>query len=711
MHRKFHLKRAPTFLIILLVSAFFAALPTPKVYAEVSISELSEDEGFVGDLVNLTGQINTINGNYEILFDGTTVKSGNATLGTVEDTFLVPNSTSGNHDVQLRDVLNTTESDALNFTVNTKYIVKAITPQAPKQLQEGTNITLLAEITGGGAGKTTRANITVQDPDNMTYSSPEFLIQIDEFGYGNNISEIYPENFGENAHTFFVGVYNMSLVDTLNATLASGTFTVGLTDASKYHRFQTVYIQAANYTSTEFLTIKITHPNGTVELTPSNASGPIGIITANWTIPANASIGLYRVDVKDTKPLGTEKPVADSQNFTVVSKSFACEVKTFNLDKEPVEGILVEAWNVTSPPIVRNETTNEEGVTIFLLEAANYTFKAFWNASDGPKAGVGGTSWISLAGNLTGGSAVNITCSLAHIKVAVKDVEGMVLPFVGIRVNFTYVSRLDIPITPTPLLSETDITGISIFQNMFTNVSYTIQANRYSYIFDTATINLTSTSWLNITCPAYELIINVYDRNGSALQDAQVKVYEWSIGLSGLVGIENTGANGEVTFNSTFGKYTVDVYKDEILLNQTTILLINQPTTLAVYCKLYNLTLGINVLDFFGQGTPNANVTIEREGTVLSSLNTGAGGGAQFTNLVGGNYKIFVYIGEKTYEITTLYLQESRTITLKIGGIVSIGGFITETSLFITAVFMLLLVAIFLLAFIYRRVKSTPKKE
>ncbi|MCK4477269.1 hypothetical protein KAU88_01920 [Candidatus Bathyarchaeota archaeon] len=710
MHRKFHLKGAPTFLIILLVSAFFAALPTPKVYAEVSISELSKDEGFVGDLVNLTGQINTINGTYEILFDGTTVKSGNATLITVEDVFPVPSSTFGNHQIQLRDVLNATESTVSNFTVNTKYIVKAITPQAPKQLQEGVNVTLLAEITGGDANKTSRASITVQDPANITYSSPEFLIQTDQFGYGS-ISKIYPVDFGGDANTFFIGVYNMSLIDTLNATLASVTFTVGLTDALEYHRFQTVYIQAANYTSVEFLTIKITHPNGTVELTPSNASGSIGIITANWTIPANASIGLYRVDVKDTKPLGTEKPVADSQNFTVVSKSFACEVKTFNLDKEPVKGILVEAWNVTSPPIVRNETTNEEGVTVFLLEAANYTFKAFWNPSDGPKAEVGETSWISLAGNLTGDSAVNITCSLAHIKVAVKGVEGMVLPFVGTRVNFTYISRLNIPITPTPLFSETNITGISIFQNMFTNISYTIQANRYTYIFDTATINLTSTSWLNITCPTYELIINVYDRNGSGLQDAQVKVYEWSIGLSGLVGIENTGANGEVAFNSTFGKYIVDVYKDEILLNQTTILLINQPTTLAVYCRLYNLTLDINVLDFFGQGIPNANVTIEREGTVLLSLNTGAGGGAQFTNLVGGNYKIFVYISEKPCEITTLYLQESRTTTLKIGGIVSIGGFITETSLFITAVFMSLLIAIFLLAFIYRRVKSTAKKE
>ncbi len=704
MHKELHTKKITTFLLILLVSTFFIVMPAANVSAEVSISQLSPSEGRVGTGVSVTGQISTENGSYRILFGDEEVKSGNATLYDVSDTFIIPNSTYGEHLVQLQD-LSTGENSTSKFLVQTHYIIKAVTPPYPEQLQEGANITILAAVTGGNA--TTFANITVTDPANVTHTS-NITIPIVQDGYGE-ANKTYPPDFDKNPHTFYVGTYNMSL-NTFNRTL-EGSFTVGLTDAVEYHRFQTVYIQAANYTSIEFLTIKITHPNGTVELTLSNASGSIGIITANWTIPANASIGLYRVDVKDTKPLGTEKAVADSQNFTVVSKSFACEVKTFNLDKEPVKGVLVEAWNVTSPPIVGDETTNEEGVTSFYLEAANYIFKAFWNTSDGPKAEIGETSWISLAGNLTGDSAVNITCSLAHIKVAIKDVEGMALPFVSINVNFTYISRLDIPITPTPLFSETDITGISIFQNMFTNISYTIQANRYTYIFDTATINLTSTSWLNITCPTYELIISVYDRNGLALQDAQVKVYEWGIGLSGLVGMENTGATGEVAFNSTFGKYIVDVYKDEILLNQTTILLINQPTTLTVYCRLYNLTLGINVLDFFGQGTPNANITIVREGTVLSSLNTGVGGGAQFTNLVGGNYRILVYIGEKTYESTTLYLQESTTITLKIGGIVSIGGFITETSLFITAVFMSLLIAIFLLAFIYHRVKSTPKEE
>ncbi len=705
-----HTKKIVALSIFLLVSAFFAALPAPKVSAEVSINALSKSEGFVGDLVGLTGQINTVNGSYEILFDGTLVKSGNATFTAVMDTFVVPNSTSGDHTVRLRDVLNATESRALNFTVKTKYFIKAITPQAPKQLQEGANVTLLAGVTGGEANKTLRVNMTVQDPLNVTYSSNEFLILINQTGYGSAI-KLYPTDFNGNPHTFFVGLYNLSLIDLSNETLATGNFTVGLTDATEYHRFQTVFIQAANYTSTEWLMIKITSPNETIELPPSNASGPLGIITANWTIPANASLGLYTVEVVYTKPLGPEKPVSDIQNFTIVSKYFTCEVRVFNLDNEPVRGVLVEAWNLTSPPIASDGTTNEAGVASFSLEATDYTFKAFWNVSIGPKSPVGESEVIHLDRDFTGALAVNITASLAHIKVAVKDVNEAALPLVNVRLTFVYRSRLGVPITPSPLSSETNVTGATIFKNMFVNVNYTITVSRYDYTFDSVTVNLTSTRWVNITCPTYELIINVYDRDGSALQNAEVKIYEWSIGLSGLAGTGDTDVNGEVTFNSTFGKYRVDVYKDGVFLNETTVLLVSQPTTFAVYCKLCNLTLDVNVLDYFGQGIPNANVTIEREGTVLSSLNTGADGIARFTGIIGGHYRILIYIGGKPYRIASLYLQDPETVTLKIGGLVLIGSFIAETSYFVTAVFILLVIAVLLFTFLYRRFRSSEKKE
>jgi len=694
LHKKLQARKILIFSMILLVLTFFVPLPVPKVSAEVSINQLSPTKGPVGTVVSVSGQISTPNGTYKIFFNNKEVENGTATDYDVSDTFVVQNQTYGSYPVKLNDV-NTKENSTDYFTVQTDYIVKAVTPPYPKQLQEGSNITIRAIVTGGNV--TTFANITVTDPASTTHSALNISIPVFQDGYGEaNVA--YLTDFDGNPHTFYVGTYNMSL--TALSKTAAGNFTIGLTDAVEYHRFQTVYVQALNYTSNDVLKIKITYNDKIVfESAPNNASGPKGIIAANWTIPANASLGLYRVDVTPTG-----KPVPENQTFTIVSKSFSCEVKTVNLKNEPLEGIVVEANNTTTLNVSTN-TTTKDGLTSFYLEATNYTFTAFFNNKQVSNT----TAEIRLNGTV----ALNISCSLAHITIAVKDTEGNLLPFVSVSANFTYMTRTD-SITTSAVSTETNLTGIATFRNLFTNINYTIEASRYDYTFSTTTTNFTSAiwfDWFNITCPTREFTIKVFDRNSVPLEDAVVNVYDWGIGLNGLVGTGNTGAIGEITFNSTFGKYTVRVYKVGMLLNETTILLIDQPTTLAVYCKLYRLTLSVNVLDYFGQGVSNANVTIEREGIVISSLNTGGDGFAQFTGLIGGNYKIFVYIAEKPYKITTIYLQEPKTVALKIEEIVSIGSFITETGYFITAIFILLIVVVFLLAFIYRRIRSRQKAE
>lgn len=697
MHKKLRKEKIVTFSIILLMLTFFTALPIPRVSAVVSINQLSPAEGPVGTVASVTGQISTENGSYIIFFGDEQIKSGSATLYDVSDTFIVPNSTYGSYPVKLQDTA-TEEYSTLNFTVQTHYIIKAVAPPHPEQMQEGANATILAIVTGGST--MTSVNITITDPANVTHSSLNINIPTAQDGYGET-NRKYPTDFDESPHTFYAGTYNMSL-STSNETLATGSFTIGLTNATEYHRFQTVYVQALNYTSTDMLKVKITHNDEIVfESTPRNASEPKGIITANWTIPANASLGLYKVEVRS---LGTEKPVPENQTFTIVSKSFACEVKTVNLDNEPSEGIVVEANNSVTFTVSTN-TTNKNGLAFFYLEATNYTFAAFLNNTQ-----VGATADVSLAGNLTGTVAPTITCSLAHIKIAVRDSEGCMLPFVSVSANFTYTTRANKTEIGTAS-TETNLTGIAIFRNLFTNNNYTIKASRYGQTFNTTTINLTSTSWFDTTCPTLELIVKVFDRNGAPLQDAVVNVYDWGIGLNGLVETGNTSTSGEIVFNSTFGKYIIKIYKEGTLLNETTVLLTDQPTTFAVYCKLYKLTLDVSVLDYFGQGILNANVTIEREGIVLSSSNTGGNGVAQFTELIGGDYKIFVYTAEKPYKITVLHLQEPKTVTLKIEGIMSIGGFITETSHLITVIFILLVIVVFLLAFIYRRLKSRQTEE
>ena len=715
MERKINAKRAISFSIVtLLVLTFFTALYAPKVLAEVSISQVSPSTGLVGSVVTLTGQITTQNGSYKVFFGTKEVKSGTATQTAVSTTFTVPNSTFGKQLIKLHDVATKENSTTADFHVQTKYVIKALAPSSPQQIQEGADVAVVAVVTGGNF--TTLVNVTVTDPHNVVHSATgNNSIPIVQDGYGE-ADWTYPNTtqFDENPHTFYVGAYRLKLSKD-GETLATGSFTVGLTNATEYHRFQTVFIKAANYTTADFLTVRINYTGGMVELTPSNASSPLGIVAANWTIPWNATLGAYKVEFRSTKPLSFVKPVSDAQGFTVVSKSFNCQIRTLNLDNEPVKGVLIEANNVTDNA-VKSNNTNTNGTVLLNLKATNYTFKAFWNASAGPeaRAQVGETSWISVGtspGDRVGADTINITCSLAHIKVAVENAEGAAVPFAEVRVSFTYTTRLGTPATPTPLLQETDLAGTVAFRNMYVNINYNIRASRYDQAFAVVVSNLTSTTWFNLTCPRYQLLVRVYDRNGVALQDAKVEVYEWSMGLGGLVGTKNTGASGEVTFNSTFGKYFVDVYRYDLLVNHTTVLLINQLTALSVHCRLYSLILDVNVVDYFGLGIPGANVTIEREGETLTSVNTGSNGAAKFTDLVGGNYRIIVYIGEKPYEITTMYFQDPQAVSVKIASLVSIGGFTMETSWFLTAATIILLMAAFLGVFLYRRLKPRQKKE
>ncbi len=702
LHKKQQVTAITTLSIILLTLTFFTASYTPKVFAETSISQLSKYEGFVGDTIELTGQINITDGAYQILFDGHLVKNGTAALNVVKDTFVIPNATLGTYPITLRDVQADVVSSSVNFAVKTQYIGRA----TKTRLQEGENTTILAIITGGEAKTDYSANVTVKDPDNKVYSSNFTISTGPQLGYGGGYGEnvtVYPTDFDANAHTFYVGTYNLTL--NVGSNQSTGTFTVGLTDAVEYHRFQVVNVKAANYTQpTDVMRVTITYGGKTVFTSPNiNASQTGGIVTANWPIPANASLGLYRVNVTRTTPSGTMKPVQDTQTFTIVSKSFACEVRALNLDNEPVKGIVVEAKNATAS--VSTNTTDEEGIASFYVQATNYTFTAFLNDSR-----VGATSIISLSGNLTGAQALNITCSLVHLRVAVKDEGGNVIPYVAVNANFTYIKGTNTTANGTSSI-ETDLSGIATLRNLFVNIDYTVKASRYGNTFQTVTVNLTQTRWLNFTCPTYELVVRVFDRRGLSLQNAQVNVTDWGLGaMSEPVGSQNTAISGEVAFSLTFGKYIVKVYKNGFLLNETSVLLVNQPTNFSVYCRLFNLTLDISVLDYFGQGISNAKVTVEREGFVLSK-NTGGNGVVQFTELVGGNYRIFVHIGERLYQITMLNLQDPQAVTLRIGEVVSIGGFITETSLFATATFIILLVVVLLLVFLYRRLKSSQKKE
>ena len=232
-------------------------------------------------------------------------------------------------------------------------------------------------------------------------------------------------------------------------------------------------------------------------------------------------------------------------------------------------------------------------------------------------------------------------------------------------------------------------------------------------MFESKTVNLTDTKWINFTFPEYELVVNVFDRAGSILEDVRVKIYEWNTGVNADDDWSQQGmttADGIIRFNSVFGKYGVLVFAGDSLINETAVNLIVDSTSFQVQCRLYPLLLTVNIIDYFGQRIAGANVTLEHQ-DFTSSAKTNGGGTAIFDPLPGGKYRILTHISGKPYEIYDLNLREPREVVLRIDRLVSIGGMLTETS-YLTSIILLSVTAVFiLLLYSYRLLRNKRREE
>ncbi len=685
-----------TLITIFISASVLSAHFLSSVQAQPTLISVTPEEGTVGTEVAIIGEIETVNGSYEVLFDNVVVLSGVASIIDVADSFHVPNSTIGVHEIKLRDVSNETESASIDFTVTPDYVVKAEALPETKQFQEGSNVTLFSVVTGEETNKTLRVRIDVVDPENVTYSTAEFLMQTSPLG-NVSMSRVFPVDFGNESHSSFVGDYTLKLVSSTNETLATGSFEIGLTDATEYSRFQTVNIKAANYSDFDQITAVIEFDEETVfQITPVASNGSIEV---NWTIPANASLGTYSLTI-DRKPIAKTPP--DLQDFMIVSASYACKVRAVNTERKPVKGVLIEANNMTDNAVSEN-FTDADGFVSFFLEATNYTFTAFWNSSTAPRAQVGETAQISLSMNVTGETEhLLINCSLANLIIVARDEAGTALPLVETRINFTYVSRLEVPIDES-LTSQTAINGTAKFPVLITNINYTLIVGRYGSRFGEYWVNVTKATTVNVTAPTHRLTLTIYDRNQTKLAGAQVKVFESSTGQNAPEGdyVKEVTSNdfGEAEFNFTFGRYGVIVFLEGIQVNETHLDVVTQPTESSIYCSLYPLTLNITIQDYFGQGIESANVTVEREGRRVASSNTQGNGVVRFTELIGGSYRVVVIMGEETYAIKEMRLQEPEAVYFRIAEVTSIGGLLIGTSAFLSILLVVVLIAVFSISF------------
>jgi len=661
-------------LTLMLFLTMFLQLIIPQVHAaNVEITSVSPKTGKVGDVVNLIGKINTTNGEYQVFLGNVQVAGGSASGNNVNCSFKVPSMPTGNYTLTLCDV--TANMNATSwFFVKTAQYVSVAKPPHPRQLQQGAKtINITVSISGGKAETTYIANITVKTPANETYYSLVSLNTTDK-GEASTLLK-YPENFLGNAHTNYTGIYTVAF----NGTLASDEFSIGLTDQTEYHRGDTVKIVAIGYEMLNGENVSITIGFGNKKVDRFNCTVSNGIVEANWTVPKDAFIGNYSLNIT---PRPENKKVNDTQVFAV--PGFKIEITSRNLAGEPVSNVLVKVFDKNANKTY-NATSNSGGVSTLWLERGEHDFTAYFKNVRVGKA----------SSNITQEAKLNLTCLLTNLKASVVGGQNNALkvPFVTLNLSITYVTDLDgCRVENETIVSQTGVDGFAQFKSFILNASSCkIVASRYGRVFNLNNDTLTGlkpVGWNNITiiCPLEALQVTVLDGKGTPISNALVEARE---AMGGLRYTGYTDQEGQVSLNCLFGLYDLKVYSKGVLLNTTTAELFEEKS-ITICCRLYNLPIYIKVVDYFGQPIPNANVTLERNGVLIGSELTGSNGVVGFTE-IGGTLTIKVYLsGQQPESTITCSIVEARDeanpIVVKVYRYVILASLLLETSWFTTII-------------------------
>lgn len=684
-----------TILMTSLATLFiFSSLLLPHTKAtDVEISSISPAtyRGKVGEEVRIIGTINTTDGWYHIWFDHSLNKSARAIGNKVNATFRVPKLPGGNHTITLHD--EETKNNATTwFYIETGYYIVPDLPKEPKLLQQDDTVNLNLTVTGGKRNTVYCANVTVELPyplNATTYSAIVELSNTTNTGCGN-ATVAYPNEtlfHPSGPHINYTGSYLVYFNKTQD--LAENSFFIGFTDFREYHREEIVEIRAIGYQANETASITIIslETNNTLLSLAVNASQQ-GVINATWPVPSNASIGDYNVTITSEK----KKEIPDSQIIRV--PGYPIKVYTRNLAGDTVPQILVEALDRATNKTYSN-TTETDGLAHLSLEKGNHTLEAFWK-----EVKVNETQ-VTVTGNRT----YNLMCGLTNVKITVKDKDENRMPFVHLNVAYQFNTTKENREKNGSETGETSISGVFYLNSTLPHITYSINASRYGRVFnrENKTVeNLPAKKWFNVTilCPAKTLTLNITEHHRHPLPNARIELIEQMGGISYNVASNHFGV---ATENCTFGKYEVKVYKGNLCLNSTLIDLFND-TDIGIYCKIYNLTLSVRIVDYFGQLIPSANVTLQREGSQYLSP-TKSNGILEFANVTGGDLQITVYLyGESQPCVTkSFFVDMPKTIEIKIGKYVMLVGFLVETSQLTTALMIIAALILILLVEVYRR--------
>ncbi|MCW4053868.1 MAG: hypothetical protein NWE84_02965 [Candidatus Bathyarchaeota archaeon] len=695
------MKKKVAFTLLMLMSVAFSFIPLSLVLGQLGVNIYlvnPEEEGIVGQSVNLQGTIDTTNGEYEIWFGNKLVTSNSSDGYYVNTNFSIPELSEGDYTIILRDVKRNVNG-TYPFRVLMAYYIEALEPFPPRQLQEGSDVVLNAKLTGARSGTSYYANITVKVPSPLSTSYSQVVeLSITSQETVATVQVTYPHTAfqPEGSLTNYTGSYKVYFNETQQ--LAEDQFFVGFTDLSAYHRDQAVKILAMGYQPDENATIYITYEETRVTVHSETVTASSeGVINSSWTVPSDAVIGDYNITIA---PENTDKLIPDSQLFTV--PGYTVKIETSNLAGESVPKIVVEASDQATGKIY-NGTSGSDGVATLNLEKGNHTISGFWN---GVKVGE-----INVA--VSGGSTFDLTCELTNLKITVQNREGNRIPFVNLDITYQYVVTKGGLSKTGHASGQTGLSGTFILKSVLPGIGYTVNASLYGIVFNVGNNTVTNlptqlVSEVMILCPSRILTLRIIDYNLAAIPNARVEMFEVTSGLfHGAI----TDTAGTATVEVTFGKYRFRIYKDDILLNETVIEVFSDAQR-DIRCSLYNIQVSVRVVDYFEQAVPNINVMLNGPGVGTRSAKTHNNGITTFDNIIGGYMQIIAYPEgvEGSYEAISLRIEEPTEMQIRLAKYILIGPFLIESSALATFTVILLAILLFVSIEVYRRKRDKLAK-
>ena len=449
---KMHNKTVSKILVaIIMTSMLLAVLPALPVSA-TTLASITPTAGNVGTVVRVIGTIDTQGGQYSIYFDTNSngnalddgpIKTANAPANSyaVNDTFTIPaclGSDAGSaHPILLRDD-QTATSQSMSFAVVTK---RTVTTAAYDQ--EGNVVAVTVTVSGGTTAlQANNFAIGITNPAGTKYVDSAFSFSTDIQGSGSVTKNFPSTAFSAGANTNLTGTYTVTGNRTLPGVMTnivSTSFTIGLTNATSYGRFQTVNVQTAGWANNQNVTVTITNPSAAIVTQWLNQNLTTGIFTGNWVIPWNAPMGTYTVTAVNAT--GNNKAISSTQTFTVGSAALTVNFNTPSIATQMRTNTVTAIFNITYPDnTLYTNTTRFSSITVgayynttlvatVSLTAADYMSNGNWsvswkiprnaalgigykfqiakngivdtNANEGPTAAVSSTTFAVIAAPLT----------------------------------------------------------------------------------------------------------------------------------------------------------------------------------------------------------------------------------------------------------------------------------------------------------------------